>query len=258
MKMRPSRVLKLLRDGKTARCLKLNLADPAVVEIAAASGADCVWIDCEHGPNTIRDVERQVLAAHAAGIDTLVRTSKGSYSDLVRPLELDATGIIVPHVMSADEAADIARQTRFAPIGRRALDGGTRDGGYSGIPVEDYLTQANEQRMVIVQIEDPEAIEHLDNIAATPGIDMLFFGPADFTHGLGVIPDFDDPRVEDARRRVAEVARSHGKFAGTVGAVDQLDRLHALGYTFVNSGADVLGLTAYFADIARAAGKHRA
>jgi len=244
--MRPSRVLAKLRAGGVAGCVKLNLCDPRVVELAALCGFDCIWMDMEHVPNTLKDIENGVRAAKMHGADTLVRVPRGNYSNLIRPLEMDATGIMVPHVMDAQDARRVAWFTRFHPVGRRPLDGGNADGAYCMIPVESYLRQANEQRFVVVQIEDPEPMAELEQIAGIAGIDMLFFGPGDFSHGIGVPGAWDDPRIDDARRRVAQAARRHGKFAGTVGSLDSLHELIRMGYRFVSVGADVVGLAEYF------------
>jgi 4-hydroxy-2-oxoheptanedioate aldolase len=250
--LRPNRILQKLRQGGVVSCTKLNLSDPRVVEIAALAGFDCVWLDTEHVPNSVRDIEHGVRAAQAYGIDAVVRVPRGSYSDLIRPLEMDAAGIMVPHVMSAEDARGITRQARFHPIGMRALDGGNADGAYCRVDLATYLEHANTQKLVIAQIEDPQAVEALDDIAQVEGIDMLFFGPGDYSHALGVPGKFDDPRIAEARQRIAEAATRHGKFAGTVGGPATLDQLTALGYRFISTGADVVGLGNYFADLAAA------
>lgn len=254
MNLRASRVLRKLRAGGVASCVKLNLADARVAEIAALCGLDCIWTDKEHVPNTLRDVEHQVRAAKMHDVDTLVRVQRGSYSDMIRPLELDAAGIMIPHLMSAAEARDIARLTRFHPIGRRPLDGGNSDGAYCLAPLDQYIEHANRERFIVVQIEGPEPMEEIDEIAATEGIDMLFFGPGDFTQAIGNPGGFDDPRVEAARRKVAEAATRHGKFAGTVGTIETLPTLIEMGYRFLSVGADVVALTERFGAIAKAFG----
>ncbi len=152
-KMRPSRVLAKLRNGEVAKCAKLNLADPRAAEIVAMCGFDCIWLCMEHVPNTLHDIENQVRAAKMHDVDTVVRVKRGSYSDLVYPLEMDAAGIMVPHVMSAEDAKKVAWYTRFHPVGRRPVDGGNADGAYCTIPFKSYIKQANEQRFVIAQIE---------------------------------------------------------------------------------------------------------
>ena len=248
-RMRPSRTLAKLRSGGVASCFKLNLADARAAEIAAMAGFDCLWTDREHVPNDLSTVEKIIWAAKAHNTDVIVRVPRGSYSDYIRPLELDAAGIMVPHIMSLADAQNVVRMTRFHPVGRRPVDGGNADGAYCRIGFTDYLQQANAQRMVIVQIEDPEPLDDLDAIAALDGIDMLFFGPGDFSHGIGAPGEWTHPKLLETRRRVAEAALAHGKFAGTVGGVAQIDELVDMGYRFLSVGADVVGLSQYCTSI---------
>ena len=213
--MRPSRVLKKFRAGAVASCMKLNFSDARVAEMAASYDFDCLWLCMEHVANTLEQMENQVRAAKVFDVDTLIRVPRGSYSDMIRPLEMDAAGIIVPHVKSADEAAEIAQMTRFHPIGRRPIDGGNADARYCSVPIESYCKQANRERIVCVQIEDPEAVEDIENIAQVEGITMFYFGPQDFSHAIGLPGQTRHPEVQEVRRRVAAVARKYGKFAGT-------------------------------------------
>lgn len=250
MNMRPSKVLKKLRAGKAASCIKMNLCDSRAVEIAAMAGFDCIWTDMEHVPNDLCAIERQVLAAKAHGADTLVRVSRGSYSDYIRPLEMDATGIMVPHIMGLEDARRVVRMTRFHPLGLRPVDGGNADGAFTAVDFNDYLAEANRERFIVVQIEDPEPLAELDAIADLDGIDMLFFGPGDFSQGIGVPGQWDHPAIADARQKVAEAAARHGKFAGTVGSPATLAELLDMGYRFVSVGADVVGLGQYFRGLA--------
>ena len=248
--MRPSVVMKKLRSGKAASCIKINTADARVTEIAALCGFDCVWTDMEHVANNYSVIENQILSAKAHDTDCLVRVTRGSYSDHVRPLELDATGIMVPHVMSLEDAKRVVWMTRFHPIGRRALDGGNADGSYCLIDTKDYMAQANTERFLMIQIEDPEPMQDLDAICSLEGIDIVFFGPGDFSQGIGDPANFSNPRLLEARRLVAETAVKHGKFAGTVGSPANLKELYAMGYRFISVGADVVGLVNYFKEMA--------
>ena len=252
MEMKPSKVLEKLRAGKTASCVKLNIGDSRTVEIAAMCGFDCVWSDLEHTPNSIAVLERQILAAKVHGADIVARVRRGSYSDIIYPLELDATGIMVPHIMSYEDAKNVARIARFHPLGRRPLDGGNADGAFGMIDTADYMRQANERRFVIIQIEDPEPLAELDAICALPGIDVIFFGPGDFSQGIGAPGDMEHPELLRARELVARTAAKHGKYAGTVGSLEDMQELHDMGYRFLSIGADVLGLSAYFSGIASA------
>ena len=247
--MRSSRVLRKLRSGGIATSFKLNLADARAAEIAAMSGFDCIWTCMEHTPNDWAVIEKQILAGKAYDVDTVVRVSRGGYSDYIRPLEADAAGIMVPHIMSIKQAEEVVRMTRFHPIGRRPLDGGNADGDYCLMPLVDYCEKANRERFVILQIEDPEPMEELEAIASLDGYDMLFFGPADFSQGLGALGEWNHPAISDARKRIAEACVSAGKYAGTVGNPANVQELVDMGYRFINIGADVLGLSQYCKDM---------
>jgi 4-hydroxy-2-oxoheptanedioate aldolase len=246
MKMRESQVLKKLRSGENVSCIKINLANAQVTELAAIAGFDCVWLDQEHSAQDWSVVNSQVWSAKAWNTDTLVRVPRGSYSDLVKPLEMDATGIMVPHVMSVQDAKNIVRMTRFHPLGLRAIDGGNADGGYTNVDFNEYLQQANRERFVVLQIEDPEPLKELEAIADVEGYDMLFFGPGDFSQGIGAPGQWDHPELVAARKKVAEVANKYGKFAATTGGIDKVPEFMDMGYQFISVGADVVGLSNYF------------
>jgi 4-hydroxy-2-oxoheptanedioate aldolase len=250
--MKPSRVLQKLRNGGLASCVKINTADSRVIEIAAMCGFDCLWTDMEHIGNDYSIIEKQILAAKAHDADCLVRVPRGSYSDHVRPLELDATGVMVPHLMSLADAQKVVYNTKFHPIGRRPLDGGNADGGYCMVDTSAYIAEANQERFVVVQIEDPEPMAELDAICALPGLDMIFFGPGDFSQGIGDPCNFSNPALIEARKTVAQTALKHGKFAGTVGSPANIRELYDMGYRFISCGADVVGLINYFTEMNKA------
>ncbi len=255
MKMRPSKVLRKLRAGQPVVCAKFNLADPRAVEIGCAYGFDCAWMDNEHVPTDWLLLENMVRAAKIHDTDAMVRVSRGSYSDYVRPLEMDAAGIMVPHLMSAAEARQVVRMTKFHPVGRRPIDGGNLDGFFCQIPSREYIEQANRERFLCIQIEDPEALKELDEIAAVPGIDILLFGAGDFAHAIGKLGVANAPEVVAARRAVAQAAKRHGKWAGVLASPADIPARREEGFQFISVGADVIGLCLYFEDLARAVEK---
>jgi 4-hydroxy-2-oxoheptanedioate aldolase len=242
--MRPSKVLGKWKAGKVASCFNVHF-DAQVTDIAGKAGFDCVWIDAEHMAKDWSTLQMHIWAAKSNDMDVMVRVPRGPYSDYVKPLELDAAGILVPHVMGIDDARKVVQMTRFHPIGRRPIDGGNADGAYATMEPAHYISQANQHRFVGVQIEDPEPLNDLDAIAALDGIDMLFFGPGDFSHGIGAPGEWDHPRLIEARKRVAEAAVSHGKYAGIPGTPEDMDELMELGYRFIVIGADVIGVGDY-------------
>ena len=243
-----------LHAGKVVNCFKLNFADSRAFEIAARHGFDVLWTCMEHVPNDWSVIEKQILAAKAYDVDLVCRIARGSYSDYIRPLEMDATGIMVPHIMSRADAVQVISMTKYRPLGKRAVDGGNADGGFCNVPVQEYLKTANEDRFSILQIEDPEAIDQLDQIAGLDGFEILFFGPGDYSCALGIPGEVNHPEVQKARRKVAETAQKYGKFAGTVGSPANRPELIDLGYTFISIGADVVALSNYCKEMAEACG----
>ena len=249
MPYRKNKIIEKLKRDELVTSMKINCSDSIPVEIACMCGYDCIWLDMEHCPSDYNEIGKQILAAKANGAEVIVRTPRGAYSNVNRPLELDANGIMVPHVMNYEDAAQVGYYTKFHPRGRRPIDGGNADGRYCLLSVEDYIQYSNEEKLTIIQIEDVEALEDLEKIAALDGIDMLFFGPADFSQSIGLPTQIGNERTMEAKRRVAEVARKYGKFAGTVGSADNVKELYDMGYRFVNLGADVDGLCMYYDDI---------
>ena len=241
---RKSRILEKIRAGKKALSFKINLSCPRVAEIAALSGFDGVWCCQEHVPTDHSNICQMILAAKAYDCDTIVRVAKGCYSDYIRPLEADASGIMIPHLMSYEEAKEIVHTVRFHPTGLRPVDGGNADGMYCMLGFKDYIKFMNENRLVIVQIEDPEPLGELDKICQLDGIDMIFFGPGDFSQAIGYPAEFDHPEIARVRKLVVETAHKYGKFAGTVSGTATLGEYFDMGYDYINCGADVTAVGA--------------
>lgn len=242
MQPRSSRLLRELRAGLHATLLKLNLVDPRVVELAGLAGASAVWLCNEHVPNNWLNLEHQIRAAKLHDMDTIVRVNKGSYSDYVKPFECDATGIMVPHVASAEEASAVVDMVRCHPLGRKALDGGNMDGLFCQVPLAAYAANCNQERLVILQIESPEALEKVEEIAAVPGFDALLFGAGDYSHRIGKLGQVTSPEVVDARRRVAAAALKHGKYPAVASLFGQKAQLIEEGTRLFCLGADVVEL----------------
>ena len=246
MKLRTSRILRALRENRFVSTMKLNLTDPRVAEMAGIAGYDALWLCQEHVPGDWTQLEHTIRAARIHDMDTLVRVAKGSYSDYVRPLEAGATGIIVPHVESAEEAARIVSWTRFHPLGKRALDGGNTDGAFCVAPMEDYIENSNTEKVIVLQIESPEGLAQVEAIAAVPGFDGFLFGPGDFSHRIGKASQLNDPVVTAARQRVGKAAKANGKFMMVSGLYTSFEQLVSEGHTVFNLGSDVGGLNTWF------------
>ncbi len=240
--MRKSRVLAKLRDGEPVLITNTSLAPVAqTVEMAGMTGFDGVWIDLEHRDMDETEINPLLLAGQAHNLDTMVRIRKGGYTTIFRPFESGATGIMIPHVATAEEAQWIVRNAKFPPLGRRGFDGAGRDAGYCLMDPKKHLEFANRETFVAIQIEDPEALPHLDQIAAVPGIDILFIGPADLTISMGIPFDLKHAKFAGAVEQIAAAARRHGKFWGlpvpsAEAAVPYLNQ----GARFIACGADLI------------------
>jgi len=247
MKLRNSRVLKEIREGRVATSAKINLSDPRVIELCGLAGFSTVWLCLEHVPNDWSVIENCVRAAKVYDMDVIVRVSRGSYSDYIRPFECDATGVMIPHVESAAQAREIVDFCRFNPMGRRALDGGNADGAYCQVPLKEYLNHANHERFLILQIESPEALENVEEIAAVPGFEFLLFGAGDYAHRIGKAGQYTCPEVQVARRRVEAAALANEKRCMAVGLVEDGTVMKERSYSVVNLASDVVGLGGYLA-----------
>ena len=247
--MHESVVLRKLRNNEAVWCAKTNLTDPNVVEIFGHLGIHCVWLCMEHGPVDLQTVHNQVRTAKMGGMDSMVRVAKGGYSDLIRPFEMDATGIMVPHVMSGEEAAEIVRMTRFHPRGRRPWDGGNSDGPFCMLSPEEYIKWVNEQRFLIVQIEDREAVDRMEEIVATDHIDVFFIGPGDLSHSYGVPGQFQHPLVLEAVDKLAALCKKYNRHWGMPCPPEAAPELIAKGARFLAAGADVIAITQYMKDL---------
>jgi 4-hydroxy-2-oxoheptanedioate aldolase len=243
--MRESRVLRTISEGKVARVLKLNTNDAKVAEIFAMAQPDAIWLCSEHCSGSFETMEHQIRAAKIHDVDAIVRVARGSYSDYIRPLEMDAAGLIVPHVMNLADAANVRDMTKFGPVGRRPVDGGNNDAMYTRVAFLDYLETANRERFVCYQIEDPEVMDDLEDIAALEGVDALFFGPGDMSLALGIPGQLDNPEIVRMRELVAKVARKHNKIAATVSDPTTVASYANMGYNLLNIGADVLAISQY-------------
>src|ERR1041384_1724051 len=214
--MRFSRVKAKLRRNEPALITTLHYIDPTLYEMTSLMGFDGIWMDLEHHHYSVETAANLMRAARVGASDIIARPAKGEFMRMARLLEAGAQGIMYPRCESAAEAAEVVRWAKFAPLGERGVDAANADAPYCSAPLKPYLRKANEETLVIVQIESPKALEQVGAIAKVPGVDVLMFGPADFTALAGVPGEFDHPRVTEARKRIAAAAAQGGIHWGTV------------------------------------------
>jgi 4-hydroxy-2-oxoheptanedioate aldolase len=178
-------------------------------------------------------------AARVGDADIVARPAKGEFMRMARMLEAGATGIMYPRCDSPEEAREVVKWAKFAPLGKRGFDGSGPDVPYLMTPMPRYLREANEQTFVMIQLEEPHAVEQAEAIAAVPGVDMLMLGPGDFTVLTGIPGEFAHPTVEQAIERIARAAKNAGKnWAATCGSVAQARRMIEMGARLVFHGCD--------------------
>lgn len=244
--MTPSHCKQVWREGGTALMVLQHLPDPRVSEIAAAVGWDAIWIDLEHSSKTTGDLEMMCRAIRAGSFDSdkprpdvLARPAKGEWMRMARLLEAGAHGIMYPRCESVDEARQVVRWMKFAPQGERGFDGGNADNRYGGYAAGDYVARANAETWLAAQIESPTALHAVDAIAEVDGVDVVFFGPGDFSCLIGKPGQLMDRQVLDAAKKVSEAARRAKKVFGTIGIGEEHTRaMRDLGAGLLNLGAD--------------------
>ncbi len=239
--MRTSRIKAKLARNEPVLLTQLHLTDPSVYEMTSLLGFDGIWMDMEHHGYSLETAQTLMRAARVGAADVLVRPAKWEYMQIGRILESGAQGLMYPRCSDAKEAAEVVKWSKFAPLGQRGFDGGNPDMPYCTMPIKDYIEAANRETFLVVQIEDPQALENAAAIAAVPGVDALLFGPADFSILSGVPGQFDHPKVKDAIRRIGEAARASGKHWGQpTGSVEQTKQLMDMGARFFCHGADIV------------------
>jgi len=184
--------------------------------IGIQGGFHAIWFDMEHGNLSIEGLEIATLAARSQGMDNFVRLPPTDYATVTRCLESGGGGIMAAQVVSAEQAEEIVRWTKFFPRGVRGLNAGGWDGQFNTIPVAEFCEKANRDTFVAIQIETAGAVDECDAIAAIDGVDLLFIGPADLSQNLGVTGDFFNSKCIEAIDKVAAACRNHGKHWGAV------------------------------------------
>jgi 2-keto-3-deoxy-L-rhamnonate aldolase RhmA len=218
--------------------LFLDLDSPASAELAGRAGYDWLLVDLEHGAAT-----EATLLAHFYAIETtpaaaLVRPPSGERIRIGRALDAGARGVMVPRLNAAAEAREAISFLRYPPDGIRGVATRTRGAGL-GSRSHAEIRSVNDEIVGIVQIESVGGLADADEIASIDGVDVLFVGPADLTHSLGIPGRFDDPKYGQALDRVAAACEAHGKAAGIlIYDTALVPNLRDRGYTFIGIGAD--------------------
>jgi 2-keto-3-deoxy-L-rhamnonate aldolase RhmA len=207
-------------------------------ELAGRSGLDWLLVDLEHGAATESSLAAHLTAIEGSGAATIVRVEEGTRLRIGRALDLGAEGVMIPRL---DEPADVERVAswlRYPPDGVRGVALTTRGAGLGEV-AHGGVKGLNDRVLGVVQIESGRAVESARAIAAIDGVDVLFVGPSDLSHSLGIPGRVDEPAFDAAIRAVLDACRAEGAAAGVlVKKAADARRYLDLGYTFVGLGSD--------------------
>lgn len=238
--MRANRVREMLAQGLVpVGHMVSEFPTRGMARILEVAGADFALVDMEHSGLSAADVADQMAWLRGTAVVPLVRVPQAEYHFIARALDAGALGVMVPDVKDGAQARAIVAAAKYPPLGQRGLVTGGANTAYEPMDAAEYMAWANENTLILCQIESQEGLDHLDEIAATPGVDVLWVGHGDMTKSLGIPGDYRHPRFIAALRQVAEAARRHGLAAGVQpNSVEQAQEWMALGYNIISYSAD--------------------
>jgi 4-hydroxy-2-oxoheptanedioate aldolase len=255
--MRRSKILERVRAGQAARIAMLGHYIPAFIAHAADAGFDGIWLDLEHRPFDPREVQALMAYFHLYDIDCLLRPATREKAQLYRYLEDGATGLMIPHVTDVETARDLVQKVKFPPLGDRGIEGRSFESNFGlDIPVsrEPLAAHGLRETFLAVQIETPGALAQAEAIAAVPGVDALYIGPADLRLRMNLLPPAEQVSLRGAMEQVAAASAKHGKAWGSLaGAASELREQRELGAQIMVWGLETRllqdGLKAAAADL---------
>lgn len=202
---------KRLRNHETIAGTFVKTPSPIVAEVLGLSELDVMCIDAEHAPFGRSEMDLCIAAFRAADMPCLVRVAGDSPHDIRNALDCGATGVLVPHVTSAAQAAAIVKSSSFGE-GGRGYAGSPRAAAYTTKIMSDHLSSSRDTTTVIVQIEDIAALDHVEEISSVDGVDAVFIGRADLS--VAMREPVSSKRIIDVIERICSIARSTGTAVG--------------------------------------------
>lgn len=251
MEFKKNSLREKIKGGGIALGTAMYSFSPAIMEVAGYTGLDFCRIDNEHAWRQDESAENVIRAALLSGICPLLRVDRDNPYLVRKALEAGAGGVIVPHVHDQKDAEAIVAAAKFPPFGKRGYGGLCLSGQWGVNGGTEWMEWSNAETLVIPMIEDISAMDHIDAIAATEGVDALFFGPADFSVSLGIPLQTGNEKVIGNLRKVIEAADKYGKFVIYPGAGfpqwETVLKCRELGVKAIELGHDVTILKAVWA-----------
>ncbi len=222
-----------------------SLGSLTSTELLARTGFDWLVVDLEHGVATEAELYAQLLAVQSTRTSALVRVQSAERMRVGRALDSGADGLMIPRLETEAEVADTVSWMRYPPAGIRGLALSTRGAGMGAHTHDTVAAEINPRITGVFQIESPLAVANASAMAAIDGVDVLFVGPADLSHAMGIPGRFDEPAFLAALDTVVAAARAHGKAPGILlkdGAT--VPAYRDRGFTFIGVGSDSGWVTA--------------
>ncbi len=239
--MRDNPVKRRLREGGVSMgVMCLEFATPGIGRISAEAGAEFAVFDMEHTGWGLETVKMLAATSRGADLVPLVRVPVADYHFIAHALDAGAMGLVLPLVASAAQARSAVDCALYPPRGRRGCAFALAHDDYRGGDVNEKMRRANENVLIVAQIETAEGLSHVEEIAAVEGIDALWIGQFDLTTSMGIPGDFEHPKFREATGRVLEACRRSGK-AATLAVMDpeQLAAAPAQGFRLLVYVADL-------------------
>jgi len=230
-----------LKAGETVFGCFVRYPDASLVEVLAFSAWDFLVFDGEHGTIEPRDCEHMVRAAELRGVTPIIRVTTNLPPVILRFMDSGAQGLHVPWINTPAEAEAAVRAVKYGPRGSRGLASvRAADYGQAG-PLGDYVQQANAETLVVLHIETAQAVDRLPEIAAVEGVDVIFIGPTDLSHSLGVPGQPQHPTVVAAMQKIADsVASSKAALGVMVGSAAGARQWRDRGARYIAVGLESL------------------
>lgn len=256
--MKPNSVKRRLQaGGASIGTFVFEFNTTGIGRLAAEAGAEFAIYDMEHTGWSVETIRMLIATTRGTAMVPLVRVPATEYHFIARVLDMGAMGVMVPMVESAAQAATIVASAKYPPKGRRGAAFGVAHDDYAGGDVVEKMRSADDEMLLIAQIETKAGLQHVDEIATVPGIDVLWIGQSDLTNSLGIPGQFEHPDFLDAVRRVVEACRRHGKVpAFLVGDAAWGRSLLDQGFRMIAYGGDLWLYQAALADGVAALRRH--
>ncbi len=233
----PNKVKSMLRAGKPTIGGWISVGHPSIAEIVAEAGFDWVLADMESGALTCSEVQMLFQAMAPFDVVPMARVLKNDAETIGQVLDMGARGIVVPRVNTRAEAEAAVNAAKYPPEGTRGISV-SRAHGY-GTHFKEYVDSANEEILVVIQIEHIEAVKNIDDILSVKGIDAIFIGPGDLSGSMGLLGQPRHPEVQKMFNRILEGAKRHGIPTGlhTLSGKEAKEKIDA-GFRFIALGSD--------------------